>query len=881
MSLFRRLKSLFSHARIDRDTADEIAHHLAMETRQNRELGMDTTDAERKARLDFGSVEGIREAERDARGTRWFFDVTGDVRYALRSLRRSPVLTGAAVLTLALGIGANTAIFSAVNAVILRPLPFKDPERLYMLWEQNPEKGWYKNVVAPANMMDWQERVAAFADVAAWADWENSVTLQGEGRPVRLTSGYVTGNIFSVLGVQPLLGRSFTPDETWRTGRRVALVSERLWRDQFAADPGLVGRSITLDDVPTQVVGVMPGRMGSFPREGVDIWTPTDFERDARSKVSFRRAHWLRAAARLKPGVTAAEADAQLQAVVRQLQQEYPATNRVMGAGMTPLHEFLIGNTRGPLLVLLASVGVLLLIACSNVGNLLLVRAAGMEREVALRLALGAGKSRIIRQALTESMVLSILGAVVGLAVGWGLIRVLLLLQPANLLPLGSVTLNRSVLLYILGIAVVAAALFGAAPALWGSRRAPADALKEGGKGGSGGQRVRRWNDLLVIGEVGLALLLTIGACLVLRSYWRLSAVDPGFHGDGVLSALVVLPNARYDSNEKIYTFFDGLVREAGALPGVTGVAGTTSEPLTGVRWTSDFTADGWAPDQVGFEVGHKEVTPGYYRMLNVPIVRGRAFTESDRTGAAKVVIINQTLATKYFAREDPIGKRITFDKVPDSTSVWRTIVGVQADERQTLDQPPMPEFVAPAAQDGGGGLYLLLKTGGDPGALTAQVRDLLARLDPSLALVRARTLAELRDRALARQRFMLTLLGAFSVTGMLLAVIGVYGVMAQLARGRVREMGIRIALGAQAGEVQWLVVRHGLRLVAIGLAAGLLGATLLSRTMTAVLFQIEPLDPVTFVAVPLLLTLSGLVACWLPAFRVSRASPALALRAD
>lgn len=881
MNPLRALKALLGHRRLDRDTADEIAHHLTMETQQNKDLGMRTTDAARKARLDFGSIEAVRESERDARGSRWFFDFTGDVRYALRSLRRSPVLTGAAVLTLALGIGANTAIFSAVNAVILRPLPFKEPDRLYMLWEQNPEKGWYKNVVAPANMLDWQERVAAFADVAGWADWENSVTLQGDGRPVRLLGGLVTGNVFSVLGVEPLLGRSFTAEETWKTGRPVVLVSERLWRDQFGADPGLVGRSITLDDVSTQVVGVMPSRVGAFPREGVDIWQPTDFDRDNREKVFFRRAHWLRAAARLKPGVAPAEADAQLQAVVRQLQQEYPQTNRVMGAGMTPLHEFLIGNTRGPLLVLLASVGVLLLIACGNVGNLLLVRAAGMEREVALRLALGAGKSRVVRQALTESLVLSTLGAVLGLAVGWGLIRVLLLLAPANLLPTGTVQLNLAVLLYILAITVVAAALFGAAPALWGARRAPADALKEGGKSGSGGQRVRRWNDLLVIGEVGLALLLTIGACLVLRSYWRLSAVDPGFNGDGVLSALVVLPEARYDTSEKRYNFFDQLVREAGALPGVNGVAGTTSQPLTGTRWTSDFTAEGWTPDQIGFEVGHKEVTPGYHRLLNVPVVRGRAFTEADRIGSEKVVMINQTLATKYFASEDPIGKRICFDKVPDSTSVWRTIVGVQQDERQNLDQEPKPEFIAPAAQDGGAGLYLLLKTTGNPAALAPQVRDLLARLDPSLALVRSITLTDLRGRALARQRFMLTLLGAFSVTGMLLAVIGVYGVMAQLARGRVREMGIRIALGAQAGEVQWLVVRHGLRLVVIGLAAGLVGATLLSRTMTAVLFQIEPLDPVTFIAVPLLLTLSGLVACWLPAFRVSRASPALALRAD
>ncbi|HSB54710.1 MAG TPA: ABC transporter permease, partial [Gemmatimonadales bacterium] len=857
--LFDRLKALLRRDQLDRDTADEIQHHLAMEAAQNRELGMRTTDAERKARLDFGSIEAIREAERDARGSRWVHDFLGDVRYSVRSLRRSPVLAGAAILTLALGIGANTAIFSAVNAVILRPLPFADPGRLYMVWEQNPEKGWYKNIAAPANYLDWKEQVAAFKDVGAWADWQSSVTLVGEGRPIRLKSGLVTGNMFSVLGVDPLVGRSFTWEETWKTGTPVTVLSERLWRTHFNADPAIVGKTLDLDGVATQVVGVMPKAAGAFPREGMDLWAPMGWDPESRSKVGFRRAHWLRVAARLQPGVSATEADAQLQTTVKLLQQDYPATNRVMGAGMTPLHEFLIGDTRGPLLLLLASVGVLLLIACGNVGNLLLVRAAGMEREVALRLALGAGRNRVVRQALTESLVLSVLGAVVGLVVGWAGIRVLVLLEPPKLLPTGNVTLSWPVLGYILLITLACAALFGAAPAAWGARRAPVDALKEGGKSGSGSHRVRRWSDLLVVGEVALALLLTIGACLVLRSYWRLNSVDPGFDGDGVLSTLVVLPGSRYDGQAKVTAFFEDLVTQARSLPGVISASGTTSQPLTGVRWTSDFTAQGWAPDQVGFEVGHREVMPDYYRMLGVPLVKGRAFTDADRAGAPKVVIINQTLATRYFPNEDPIGKLITFDKVPDSTSIWRTIVGV--------------------AQDGGSGLYLLLKTRGNPAALGPSVRDLVERLDPTLAIVSTTTLSEERGRSLARQRFMLTLMGAFSVTGMLLAVIGVYGVMAQLARGRVREMGIRIALGAQAGSVQWLVVRHGLRLVGAGLVLGLAGAVVLSRSISALLFQVEPLDPVTFVTVPLLLVVSGLAACWLPAFRVSRASPALALR--
>ena len=880
--LLIRLKALFKKHQADGDMLDEIQHHLALETQHNRELGMTTTDAGRKARLDFGGIEPTREAERDARGVGWIEDFVGDVRYALRSLRRSPVLAGAAILTLALGIGANTAIFSAVNAVILRPLPFNQPDRLYMLWEQNPEKGWYKNVVAPANMLDWQEQVAAFEDMAAWADWQASATLTGEGRPIRLNSSYVTGNIFSVLGVRPISGRAFTAEETWKSGTPVVMLSERIWRDRFNADPAIVGKTLQLDGKATQVVGVMPRSLGAFPREAVDIWEPMAWEPERRSQVSFRRAHWLRVVARLKPGVTTEEADAQLQATVQRISTDFPATNRVMGAGMTPLHEFLVGDTRQPLLVLLGAVGVLLLIACGNVGNLLLVRAAGMEREVALRLALGARRNRVIRQALTESLVLSLLGAALGLAIGWWGTRILILLQPPNMLPVSNIGLSWAVLGYISAITLVCGFLFGAAPAAWGAQRSPVDALKEGGKGGSGGHRVRRWSDLLVIGEVALALLLTVGACLVLRSFWRLTAVDPGFDSRGTLSVLVVVPGSRYDTPVKVHSFFDELIRRSREIPGVNAVAGTTSLPLTGLRWTSDFKAEGWGPDQIGFEVGHREVSPDYFKTLGIPVLRGRAFSDADRADAPLVVLINQTLANRFFPGEDPVGKRVAFDKVPDSSSVWRTIVGVVQDERQeALSLDPRTEFIAPVSQDGGSGLYLLLKTAGNPAELGPRARDLLAAMDPNLAIVSITTLDEVRDRSLARQRFMLTLLGAFSIVGLVLAVVGVYGVMAQLARGRIREMGIRIALGAKATEVQWLVVRHGLKLVGLGLVIGLVGAVLLSRSITALLFQVQPLDPVTFVAVPLLLILSGLAACWLPALRVSRASPALALRAD
>jgi putative ABC transport system permease protein len=880
--LLVRLRALVQTAQVEQEMDEEIRHHLVLETERNRQLGMTTADATRKARLDFGGLDATREAERDARGVRWLGDFAADVRYGLRSLRRSPVLAGAAILTLALGIGANTAIFSAVNAVILRPLPFFEPDRLLMLWEQNPEKGWYKNIVAPANMLDWKEQVPAFEDVAAWADWRPAITLTGEGRPILLNAAVVTGNFFSVLGVRPVAGRGFAPEETWQTGTPIAVLSERLWRDQFNADPGIVGRTLQLDGAAVQVVGIMPRSVGAFPFEGMDLWQPMAWNPERRSQVSFRRAHWLRAVARLRPEATREEADAQLQATARRLQLEYPATNRVMGAGMTPLHEFLVGDTREPLLVLLGAVAVLLLIACGNVGNLLLVRAAGMEREVAVRLALGAGRNRVVRQALTESLVLSLIGGAAGLVVGWWGTRLLVVLQPPEMLPVQQIGMSWPVLLYVFLCTLASALVFGAAPALWGAHRAPADALKEGGRSGSGGKTSKAWNDILVVGEVALALLLTVGACLVLRSYWRLQAVDPGFDPKGVLAVRVSIPDTRYDSPEKVRGFFAELLQRGRRLPGVTAAAGTSILPLRGLRWTSDFKAEGWGPDQVGFEVTHREVTPGYFRMMGVPVLRGRDFTDLDRADAQPVVLINRTMATRYFPGEDPIGRRVTFDRVPDSTSVWRTIVGVVQDEHQEgLATEPRHEFIVPVAQDGGSSMELLLKTTGNPADLGPSVRDLVAGMDPDLAIRSITTMDQVRAESLARQRFMLTLLGAFSLVGLVLAVVGVYGVMAQLARGRVREMGIRIALGARAAEVQWLVVRHGLRLVAAGLGVGLTAALLLSRSISGLLFQVEPVDPVTFLAVPLLLILSGASACWLPALRASRASPALALRAD
>ena len=876
-----RLRALFFPRATERSLNDEIQFHIEQETAKNVRLGMSSAEARRQALVQFGGLSQTREAHTDVYAARPLEELVADSRYTLRTMRRTPVLAGAAILTLALGIGANTAIFSAVNAVVLRPLPFPNPNQLYMVWEENPEKGWYKQVAAPANMLDWKEQVAAFADVMAYSEGFGTATLDNGGEPVTVRPAFGTGNFFSVLGARAALGRTFADAETWRTGQSIAVLSHHLWRDRFGSDPKLIGRTIQLDGAPVQVVGVMPAGF-EYPSEKVDLWQPWGWNPAQRQRVSFRRAHWLNVVARVKPGISQQTANAQLQAVVRRLQRDYPATNRVMGAGMTPLHEFLVGDTRLPLLVLLGAVGLLLLIACANVGNLMLVKASDREREAALRLALGAGRRRLVRQALTESLVMSLIGGIAGVALGFWGTRALQALQPAGMLRVSHFAFDWVVLGYVLVITTFSGLLFGIAPALWSSRRSPQDALKEGGRGGSQSRRMRRWGERLVVGEVALALMLSVGAALLVRSLLRLQQVDPGFDPSGVLAARVDLPGAQYDTGDKANAFFTRLEEQLRAIPGVRQVGSVSDLPLSNGGYSSDFTVAGWPEGTYGTEVLHRRITPNFFRAIGTPLLAGRTFAASDQANAPQVVIINEALAKKHFKGVDPIGQRITFDKAPDSTSVWNTIVGVVKDQHQTkLSIEPQIEVFEPLTQSATNGMSVLVRTAGDPASLGPVIRRTVSEMDRTLALSSVQTLNQVRATSLARERFLVTLLLLFAGVGLALAVVGVYGVMAQMARRRVREMGIRLALGAQANDVRWLVIRNGLRLVAIGLVIGTAGAFAATRTMQAMLFGVAPKDPLTFVVVPALLILTALVATWVPASYASRADPATALRME
>jgi putative ABC transport system permease protein len=856
------------------------------------QLGHTPAEARRLAVAHFGGVERVREEHRDVRRLQWIEDFLADARYGVRALGRTPALAGAAVITIALAVGANVAIFSAVNAVVLQPLPFPHAERLFVITEENPEKHWHLNIAAPANILDWRAGVQDFDDVGAYLDGAATIALLGRGEPRALHLSLVTDGFFSTLGVRAALGRTFVRDASIGNGGREVVISDGLWRREFAADSSIVGKSVTLgtsgSGQPYQVVGVMPPGF-SYPREDVDVWNLLQFPAAQRTDISFRRAHWLRAIARLKPGVTPEHADAELQSVVARLKRDYPETNRYMGALMSPLQSYLTRDTRLPLLILLASVGFLLLIACANVGNLLLVQAVGREREAALRLALGANRARLVRQALTESLVLSAIGGALGLLVGWVGTHALARTQPANwetdlqgMVRVAAFGIDTTVLLYVLAISVGSGLLFGVAPAIWARHRDPAASLKDGGRGSGGGRRARRWAQLLAVTEVALALLMATGAGLLARSFWRVRHVDPGFDPRGVVAIEFGVGGKTFSTPDRVQAFMRQLRSRVRSIPTVTDAAMSASLPLTGPAYTSDFTAAGRPAGGYGTEISHRVVSPEYFRTMRVRLLRGRLLTDDDRFGGPLVAVINDALARSYFAGENPVGQRITFDKIPTPTSNWYTIVGIVADEHvQSLDVSPRPESYHSLDQDPRSRVQFLVRAAGDPLAVVALVRAAIRELDPTNALVLVRTMDDVIAASTARIRFLTTLMLAFALIGVVLSVVGVYGVLAQAARNRTREVGVRIALGAGAAQVRWLLVGEGLRLTVAGLLLGAVVAFLSTPAMSRLLFEISPADPVTLVSVTALLAATSILAAFIPARRASRIDPTTALRAE
>ena len=808
--------------------------------------------------------------------------VVQDLRYAARSLGRNRGFALAAVTVVALGIGANAAIFSAVNAFFFRPLPFTEPSELVTIFETNPEFGWHDAHAAGANLLDWRDQVAAFDDVSGYNEFIARITTLREGEPVNVNGAQVLGNFFTTLGVAPQLGRVFAFDDSWESESRTVVISHRLWQEYFGGDPDVVGRLIRTPDESLEVVGVM-GEGFHFPSAEIDLWYTPGWATEVREQVWFRRAHGTRAFARLAPGTTLEEADAQLQVVVARLQQDYPETNSVMGAGIMPMHDFLIREVRTQLLVLLGAVGLLLVLACTNVANLMLVRANDRTREVALRRALGAARARVARQMMGESLLVAVAGAGVGLALGWIGLRAIVPAQSLGIDGATSLALDHRVVLFTAGLAAASGLLFGAAPAMrsWGA--GAGEALRDGGRGSTAGRSGQRTVSALVTAEVALALLLVVGAGLMVRTFVSLRTVDPGFETQDIVSVRVSVPSGRYESRDQVLAFYDRLIELLEARPAVESAGTVARLPLTGTNWTSSLKAEGWEPERVAFEVAHRRADAAYFETVGTPLLRGRLFGPQDGPDDPLVVVVNEAFVREHFRPdEEPLGTRVAYDREPTEESYWYEIIGVVADQHQMrLADPPLPEVFENRDQDWGRANLLVVRGTGGSDALFATIRAVLQEMDPLIPITQAETLRDVWSRSMEREAFLLKLLGVFGVVALLLATVGVYGVTAQAARRRTQEIGIRIALGAAAPDVLRLMLRQGVTVIAIGLALGLVAALLAGRALSTLLYGVEPGDPVTLGAVAVLLGSVGLAACWIPARRATVLDPVASLRAE
>ena len=796
-----------------------------------------------------------------------------DLRYGARMLLKKPGFALIAVFTLSLGIGANTAIFSVVNSVLLRPLPYPNAERLMTIWEDHRARnGPVNEWTSPTGFEDWRDQAKSFDHVVALQNWQP--TLTGEGEPEQLFGAQVSHDTFAALGVTPALGRSFRPEEDQRGVESVVIISHKLWRQRFGADPSLVGKRISLNGESREVIGVMPAGF-KFPIiAGADIWRPIQ---PALSPGCQRGCITVRVMARLKPDATETQARAELNSIAARIEQQFPDTNLKVGATLVPLHEFLVGPVKTQMLALLVAVGFVLLIACANVANLLLARSATREKEIAIRASLGAGRWRIARQLLSESLLLAVIGGAVGLSLAYGLVVLLVGFSPQGTPRLDEIGMDRRVLGYTMGVTVLTGLLFGAAP-VWQLFKADLNqSLRDSGKGLQGARSGRALG-ALVIAETALALTLLVGAGLLIRSFIRLQRVDPGFSPRNVLTAVVTLPQAVYPERAQIAPFYSQLLERVKALPGVRSAAAVSSLPLAGNDNDAGFLIEGRPepkPDQRPV-AWISSVSHDYFRTMGMRLVAGREFNERDNESSPKVVIISEATARRHFPNEDPIGKRIGNGR-PDG---WREIVGVTADVKHFgLNQDARVSMFFPHRQQPTRRMFIVARAAADPLSLSSALRGAVAAMDKNLAVSNISAMEEITAQSIGQERFTLLLLGVFSALALLLAVAGIYGVMSYAVAQRTHEIGVRMAVGAQTRDVLKMVVSQGMVLVSAGVGIGLASSLALTRFIRGLLFGVSATDPMTFAGVAALLALVALVACYVPARRASKVDPMVALR--
>jgi predicted permease len=804
-----------------------------------------------------------------------------ELRYGIRRLLKHPGFTAIAIVTLALGIGASTAMFSVINAVLLRPLPYTDPARLVSIWEESPDRGMNQIPVSLANLREWVNQNHSFEQIAAYTF--TNLNLSGSGEPVRLLTIRSSANLFPLVGGTPLHGRTFLPEEDKEGAGQVVILGHGIWQSRFGSDANIVGKAITLNSQSHTVVGVMPakfqfpvgfGYMGKVLNEPIDLYVPLAAE----GRETEHGNYSFFSIGRLKPDVNIEQARADMTTIEKRLEQQFPDTNTGIGISLIPTQEQTVKEIRPALLVLLGAVIFLLLIACANIANLLLERAAGRQREIAIRTALGASRSRVLRMLLTESLMLSLAGGCLGLLMAaWGT-EALLALAPDNIPRLNEVGLDARVFGFTLAVSVFTGIIFGLVPALGAAKPDLNDALKSASKGSTGTIAGKRTRSVLVTAEVALSLMLLIGAGLMIKGFVRLQQTNLGFNPNNLLTVSLSLPASRYPEERQQATLFQQALERIHSIPGVQSAGASTALPLSLSVSGSDFRIEGRPEPEPGQEmiINTSSVTPGYFQTLGVTLMKGRDFTDRDNGEAPQTAIINNDLAQLYFPGEDPINKRISFD----DRQTWISIVGVIADVKQIgVDTATRPEVYRPYLQAPSPSMSLVVRSVTNPSNLTAGVKTEIQTIDKDLPIDEASTMEERLSESTSGSRFNVLLLTLFAVVALVLAVVGIYGVMSYSVTQRTHEIGIRVAVGAQPIDVLKTVMGQGILLTLIGVVLGLAGAFALTRLMTTMLFGVEPSDPSTFVAIALLLMIVALMACYIPGRRATKVDPLTALR--
>jgi predicted permease len=887
----KRIASLFGAGHAENELRREIESHLRILQDEFEKTGLSPAEANLAARRSYGNVEFVKELHRETRSYPWIENLLKDIGYGWRSLLRTPGFTAVVTIALALGIGANTAIFGVVNAVILQPLAYRDADRLVTILHNGT------GPVATANYFDWRDQSHAFESMGAADYWSPNISSDdhSDKQPAEHLYGLkVTQNMLPMLGVEPLLGRLFAKGEDREGADHEAVLSYALWQRRFGGDRAVLGKPIKLDGEAYTIIGVMPPgfKFAPFWATHAELWVPNALE----ATMHERGGNHLRVFARLKPTLTLAQARADMATVSSRLEEEYPASNR--NVVVRPLKENVVGNVETPLLMMLGAVGFVLLIACANVAHLMLARTTDRQREIAVRAALGAGKLRLIAEFLTESLLLATLGATAGLLLAFAGIKALVSLAPADVPRVELVAINTPVLLFMICVTGVTAIAFGLAPMMQAGASNLSDTLKDGGRGDSSSKRRNRLRGFLVASEFALAFTLLIGAGLMVRSFYALQSVDTGFNPHHVLTMIVSVAGTNEAEAGRRRIFYQALLEKLKALPGVEAAGGINHLPIAGDLWDRNLEIDGRpksrpgeAPDAV-----YRIAMPGYFETMQLPVMKGRAFTYDDNRRAPAVIIINERAAERFWPGENPIGKRLQFLRRSDTEQPnWMTVVGVTANARlDDMVSPPYPEVYVPALQTPefmgeGSGLVgphmtyvtVVIRTRQNPTSLVPEVRHVVQSFDRALPISQILTMDEVVGLATAQPRFEMWLLVSFGALAMTLAAVGIYGVMNYAVSQRTREIGIRMSLGAGHSEILQMVMSQGMRQAIWGILTGIVAAVLLSRLMLQMLFGVQPTDPFTFIGVSVVLILTALAAIAIPARRALRIEPVVALRSE